>query len=111
VEDTEMLGAKVEGAAQNDIRDHRLDIAEGDTVFINLAKKDRDGYKAVGIVSRKLGPQRAGPLRVLEMVGENACRVDIPNDWRIGPVISLRNLTKAPSELFKGFTFAFLRSQ
>jgi hypothetical protein len=33
---------------------------------------------------------------VLEMVGENACRVDIPNDWRIWPVISLRNLTKAP---------------
>jgi hypothetical protein len=30
------------------------------------------------------------------MVGEKTCRVEIPSDWRIWPVISLRTLTKAP---------------
>jgi hypothetical protein len=83
-------------AAQHDNKHHPLEITEGENVFIDFAKKDREGYKATEIVSPKLGPQRAGPFRVLEMVGENACRVDIPADWKIWPVISLRNLTKAP---------------
>jgi hypothetical protein len=83
-------------ASQYDNKHHPLEVTEGDYVFINFAKKDRDGYKAIGIVSPKLGPQRAGPFRVLEMVGEGACRVDIPSDWTIWPIISLRNLTKAP---------------
>jgi hypothetical protein len=60
-------------AAQYDNKHHPLEITEGDNVFINFAKKDREGYKASGIVPPKLGPQRAGPFRLLEMVGENAC--------------------------------------
>jgi hypothetical protein len=77
-------------------KNHPLEITEGDNVLFNFAQKDREGYNATGIVSPKQGGQRAGPFRVLEMVGENACRVDIPADWNIWPVISLRNLTKAP---------------
>jgi hypothetical protein len=30
------------------------------------------------------------------MAGENACLVEVPPDWKIWPVISFRNLTKAP---------------
>jgi hypothetical protein len=37
-------------AAQYDNKHHPLDITEADSVFINFAKKDRDGYKAVRIV-------------------------------------------------------------
>jgi hypothetical protein len=30
------------------------------------------------------------------MAGENACLVEVPPDWKIWPVISFRNITKAP---------------
>jgi hypothetical protein len=77
---------------------HRIaDIRPGDYVFINFSKKTEAGYSASGIQSRKLGPQRAGPFLVIAMAGENACKVDIPADWKIWPVISVRHLTKAPS--------------
>jgi hypothetical protein len=77
---------------------HRItDIRVGDYVFINFAKKTESGYTVSGIQSRKLGPQRAGPFLVLAMAGENACHVDIPSDWKIWPIISIRHLTKAPS--------------
>jgi hypothetical protein len=77
---------------------HRIsDIRAGDKVFINLAKRAEAGYSVPGIVSPKLGPQRVGPFLVTEMVGPNACRVDIPTDWKIWPVISVRHLVKAPS--------------
>jgi hypothetical protein len=73
------------------------DIRAGDKVFINLAKRAEAGYWVPGIVSPKLGPQRIGTFVVTEMVEPNACRVDIPADWKIWPVISLRHLVKAPS--------------
>jgi hypothetical protein len=77
---------------------HRVcDIRPGDYVFINFSKKTESGYSASGIQSRKLGPQRAGPFLVVAMAGENACHVDIPSDWKIWPIISVRHLTKAPN--------------
>jgi hypothetical protein len=84
--------------AANYDKNHRIgDIRAGDLVFINFAKKAENGYTAAGIQCSKLGPQRAGPFRVIAMVGENACHVDIPSDWTIWPIVSIRHLTKAPS--------------
>jgi hypothetical protein len=74
-----------------------VDIRTGDYVFINFSKKTEAGYTASGIKSQKLGPQRAGPFLVTAMAGDNACHVDLPKDWKIWPVISVRHLTKAPS--------------
>jgi hypothetical protein len=77
---------------------HRItDISVGDRVFINLAKRTEAEYSVPGIKSPKLGPQRIGPFLVTEMCGPNACRVDIPSDWKIWPVISIRHLVKAPA--------------
>jgi hypothetical protein len=77
---------------------HRItDIRPGDRVFINFAKRNKSGYVASGINSHKLGPQRVGPFLVTEMCGPNACRVDIPSEWKIWPVISIRHLIKAPA--------------
>jgi hypothetical protein len=77
---------------------HRItDIRPGDRVFINFAKRNESGYVASGINSHKLGPQRVGPFLVTEMCGPNACRVDIPSEWKIWPVISIRHLIKAPA--------------
>jgi hypothetical protein len=57
-----------------------LDIHARDKVIIDLAKWAEAGYSVPGIVSLKLGPQRIRPFLVIEMVGPNACRVDIPAD-------------------------------
>jgi hypothetical protein len=79
-------------------KNHRItDITVGDKVFINFAKKNDKGYTAPGIKAPKLAPQRVGPFLVLEKVGENAFKIDIPGEWRIWPVISVRHLVKAPS--------------
>jgi hypothetical protein len=84
-------------ASAYDNNHHAIDIRAGDYVFINFSKKTDAGYSAAGINSRKLGPQRAGPFLVTAMAGDNACHVDIPSDWKIWPVISIRHLTKAPA--------------
>jgi hypothetical protein len=79
-------------------KDRRIsDIRKGDYVFVNFSKRNEAGYTAAGINAPKLGPQRVGPFLVTEMVGNNACRVDIPTDWKVWPVISIRHLIKAPS--------------
>jgi hypothetical protein len=79
-------------------KDRRIsDICKGDYVFVNFAKRNETGYSAAGINAPKLGPQRVGPFLVTEMVGQNACRVDLPTDWKVWPVISIRHLIKAPS--------------
>jgi hypothetical protein len=83
-------------ATEYDGKHHAMKIAVGDRVYINFAKKDREGYKAAAVNAPKLGPQRAGLFKVLEMAAENACLVEVPPDWNIWPVINFRNLTKAP---------------
>jgi hypothetical protein len=83
-------------ATEYDGKHHAMKIAVGDRVYINFAKKDREGYKAAGVNAPKLGPQRAGLFKVLEMAAENACLVEVPPNWNIWPVINFRNLTKAP---------------
>jgi hypothetical protein len=84
-------------AAAHDKGRRIADIRKGDYVFVNFAKRNETGYTVAGINAPKLGPQRVGPFLVTEMVGHNACRVDLPTDWKIWPVISVRHLIKAPS--------------
>jgi hypothetical protein len=77
---------------------HKItDLHVGDKVFINIAKRTEAGYSVPGIKSPKFGPQRVGPFLITEMCGPNACQVDIPSDWKIWPVISIRHLVKAPA--------------
>jgi hypothetical protein len=58
-------------ATEYDGKHHAMKIAVG-------AKKDREGYKSAGVNAPKLGPQRAGLFKVLEMAAENACLVEVP---------------------------------
>jgi hypothetical protein len=57
-------------AAQYDNKHHPLDITEGDSVFINFDKKDRDGYKAVGIVSPSWALSGQGLIGSLKWSGK-----------------------------------------
>ena len=49
--------------------------------------------------NRKIGPQRVGPFRVIERVGKNAYRLDLPGGYLIHPVIHVSKLLPAVSEL------------
>jgi hypothetical protein len=76
---------------------HKItDLRVGDKVFINIPKRTKAGYSVPGIKSPKLSPQRVGPFLITEMCTPNAYRVDIPSDWKIWPVISVRHWVKAP---------------
>jgi hypothetical protein len=69
----------------------------GDKVYISLAKGFASGYKLPhNVVNRKLSQQHVGPFEVLSAVGSLAYRLDIPNTWRIHPVISVAHLKRAP---------------
>jgi hypothetical protein len=71
------------------------DIRVGDKVCINLAKKGESGYSASGINAPKLQLKRVSPLLGTEKASDNDFRVDIPTDWKIWPIISVRHLMKA----------------
>jgi hypothetical protein len=60
----------------------------GDTVYLRLGK----GYHLPGTPSRKWGPTRTGPFKILEKVGSLAYRLDFPSYWRVHPVVSVSQL-------------------
>ena len=66
------------------------DIQVGDEVNITL----HQGYKLPGELNRKLSAQRTGPFRVLAKFN-NACKLDIPQNWKIHDVISNVYLEKS----------------
>lgn len=64
------------------------DYEVGDTVYLRLGK----GYHLPGKPRRKWSPARAGPFKITQRIGKQAYRLDIPNHWRIHPVISVAQL-------------------
>jgi transposase InsO family protein len=68
----------------------------GDRVYLRLGK----GYKLRGIPKAKLGLQRVGPFPILEKVGGLAYKLQLPDDWRIHPVISVAQLELAKTDPF-----------
>jgi len=68
----------------------------GDKVYLRMGK----GYKLRGIPKAKLGLQRVGPFPILEKVGNLAYELQLPDDWRIHPVISVTQLELAKTDPF-----------
>jgi hypothetical protein len=66
------------------------DFEVGQEVMLRLHR----GYSIpqVDVVGRKLGPQFAGPFKVIEKIGPLAYRLDLPPHWKIHPVISIAHL-------------------
>lgn len=60
----------------------------GDRVYLRLGS----GYKLRGIPKAKLGLQRVGPFTVLSKVGKHAYGLQLPEDWKIHPVVSIAQL-------------------
>lgn len=68
----------------------------GDEVFIS--KKLFTPAASSIQPSKKLGIQRYGPFRILELIGKNAIRVDLPDSIRIHPVIHVEHTTRRRSQ-------------
>lgn len=68
---------------------HETLISVGDEVYI----ENRPSLSIPGLSSAKLGPKRFGPFKVIENVGKGACRLDLPENYRMHPVLSHRQLT------------------
>jgi hypothetical protein len=64
----------------------------GDMVFLRL----HQGYTVPSIRSKKLAIQRCGPFKVVKKVGNLAYRLELPEDMKIHPVISVAQLEPAP---------------
>jgi hypothetical protein len=66
----------------------------GDKVYVRLGT----GYKLRGIPKAKLGMQRVGPFSIIEKVGRLAYKLQLPEGWRIHPVISVVHLEPAKED-------------
>lgn len=60
---------------------------KGEEAFLRLYY----GYQILSVTSKKIGQQYVGPFRILDRVGKQAYRLDIPPHWRVHPVFSLRH--------------------
>ena len=78
-----------------DRRHKPLVLNEGQSVFLRLHK----GYNVPSnaTITRKLGQQYAGPFKVLKRIGNLAYELDLPQHWRVHPVISIAMLEPTPS--------------
>ena len=75
--------------AHNYNRRHQpISFAVGDKVYLRLGQ----GYKLQGIAKAKLGDQRTGPFKIVERIGDLAYRLELPETWKIHPVISVAQL-------------------
>ncbi|RKL28387.1 hypothetical protein BFJ72_g12485 [Fusarium proliferatum] len=70
--------------------------AVGDKVYLRLYR----GYTINSPVERKVSQQFAGPFTVTERVGRSAYRLNVPEHWRIHPVISVDQLERADYDPF-----------
>lgn len=65
-------------------------IKKNDFAYLRL----HHGYH-VPSVTRKLGKQRTGLFRIMKMIGPLACKLQLPPDWKIHPVVSIAHLSLA----------------
>ena len=67
----------------------------GDLVMLNV----KDISSLPENFNRKLGPQRIGPLKVIEKISDLAYRIQLPSSWRIHDVFSIAKLEPVPDGL------------
>lgn len=85
----QMYHARALMALHYDKGRHETTISVGDQVYI----ENRPSLSIPGLSSSKLGPKRFGPFKVIENIGKGASRLDLPDSYRMHPVLSHRHLT------------------
>jgi hypothetical protein len=69
-----------------------LRLRPGDEAFLRL----HDGYRIAGHLNKKLDRQREGPVKVVEKIGRNAYRIELPPRMKIHDVITAHQLEPMP---------------
>ena len=70
-----------------------------DMAYLNLTRKLNHGYRIP--YASKLDVIRTGPFKVLERVGKNAFRLELPTHMKIHPVISAVHLSPAQPDPYQ----------
>jgi hypothetical protein len=65
----------------------QLDFAHGDLVWLHLRKE-----RFPDLRKSKLMPRADGPFKVLEMINENAYKLDLPADFGVSPTFNIADL-------------------
>ena len=86
--------ANVDAKTRYDTKHQPLRLKEGDFAFVKL----HAGYKLSGLENSKLTNQRAGPFKVLKRYGQLVYKLELPQGWKIYPVLSVAMLESAPKE-------------
>jgi len=63
----------------------------GQEVYLRL-----ENYNIPGMTNRKLIEKRIGLFLIKRMVGELACELNFPKNWKVNPVISIAELEPLP---------------
>lgn len=86
--------AAADAKVRYDVRHKPITLEPGDLAFVKLHK----GYHLPGLENSKLSNQRAGPFKVLRKYGNLAYKLDLPEIWKVHPVISVAMLEPAPKD-------------
>ncbi|CAI6082148.1 unnamed protein product [Clonostachys chloroleuca] len=74
-----------------DARHRQIEFSENQWVYLRLHR----GYVVPG-QTRKFGQHRVGPFKILRKVNPRAYELDLPEHWKIHPVVSILQLEEAP---------------
>ena len=84
--------ANAKAKVYHDARHQPLMFKPGDRAYLRL----HQGYSLPGHPNRKMSNQRCGPFLVKRRVGRLAYELELPDNWRIHPVISIAQLESYP---------------
>ncbi|KAM4055579.1 chromatin organization modifier domain-containing protein [Hirsutella rhossiliensis] len=80
-----------------DAKHRPIHLKAGDKVYLKL----HQGYHQPGRPPKKWSQQREGPFVIRRMVGDLACELDLPEQNRVHPVISIHHLKPAHEGCFE----------
>ncbi|VTT76585.1 unnamed protein product [Fusarium fujikuroi] len=83
--------AAMKGKRWYDDKHRPITLKQGDRVYLRL----HDGYHLPGKPSKKWSQQRTGPFLIKRVVNDLAYELEIPEQWKIHPVISVKHLVPA----------------
>ncbi|SCO30823.1 uncharacterized protein FFMR_02024 [Fusarium fujikuroi] len=83
--------AAMKGKRWYDDKHRPITLKQGDRVYLRL----HDGYHLPGKPSKKWSQQRTGPFLIKRVVNDLAYELEIPEQWKIYPVISVKYLVPA----------------
>ncbi|KAM4060255.1 chromatin organization modifier domain-containing protein [Hirsutella rhossiliensis] len=80
-----------------DAKHRPIHLKAGDKVYLKL----HQGYHQPGRPPKKWSQQREGPFVIRRMVGDLACELDLPEQIKVHPVISIHHLKPAHEGCFE----------